>query len=202
MMKVMGLFAFQRISIAIAFLPRRRIRQPGAASRAVRTAGRGGRPLARRGGGAYSLDHIVDAVRNVLGLHRAGPRGRIALPSFPIEAGELPRHVGRLRYRGAPLHFGRHRTHRYDDPEQTYWIRHLGRDRSTALTESVLHEHERDRASPQAGPFTRSPSYAYPRPPMKNGPNPAIQAVMTTPSINPPHCAFAATCPAPLPPPT
>ncbi|WP_123863548.1 hypothetical protein [Burkholderia plantarii] len=34
MMKVMGLFAFQRISIAIASLPRQRIRQPGAASRA------------------------------------------------------------------------------------------------------------------------------------------------------------------------
>lgn len=74
----------------------------------------------------------------------------IALPSFPIEAGELLQHVSRVKYRDAPLHFGRDRTNRYDDPKQTYGALYLGRDLPTALMESVFHEHEWDRDTQRA----------------------------------------------------
>ncbi|MCC7040332.1 MAG: RES family NAD+ phosphorylase [Burkholderiales bacterium] len=64
-----------------------------------------------------------------------------ALSSFLIDAGELLQHVSRIVNRGSPLHYGRSRTNRYDDPARRYGVLYLGRDLPTALMESVFHKH-------------------------------------------------------------
>ena len=49
--------------------------------------------------------------------------------------------MGRIVYRGLPLHFGRNRAYRYDAPDSTYGVCYLSFDLATALMESVFHQH-------------------------------------------------------------
>lgn len=64
-----------------------------------------------------------------------------ALPSRTIAAGELLQHVSRTVYRGQAPYFGRSGYHRYDSPGQAYGVLYLGFDLSTALMETVFHQH-------------------------------------------------------------
>ena len=58
-----------------------------------------------------------------------------------MAVGELLQHVGRIVYRGRPLHFGRTGAHRYDAPDGTYGVCYLSFDLATVLMESVFHQH-------------------------------------------------------------
>lgn len=58
-----------------------------------------------------------------------------------MPAGELLQQVGRIAYRGLPLHFGRSGIHRYDAPDGARGVCYLGFDLATALMESVFHQH-------------------------------------------------------------
>lgn len=46
---------------------------------------------------------------------------------------------------GKPLHYGRDGTNRFDAGDNSYGVLYLGPTLRTALMESVLHEHRRDR---------------------------------------------------------
>lgn len=70
---------------------------------------------------------------------------KLDIPVKRIEAGTLLQHVGRLTYKGTPLHFGKDRQSRYDDPLKVYGVLYLGFDLSTALMESVFHKHRWNR---------------------------------------------------------
>lgn len=63
------------------------------------------------------------------------------VPARIIPAGELLQHVSRAAYHGSPLHFGHSGAHRYDDPARAYGTLYAGFDLSTALLESVFHQH-------------------------------------------------------------
>ena len=49
--------------------------------------------------------------------------------------------MGRIVYRGLPLHFGRTGAHRYDAPDGAYGVCYLSFDLATALMESAFHQH-------------------------------------------------------------
>jgi RES domain len=66
----------------------------------------------------------------------------LSLPPHLIAAGELFQHVSRTIYRGAPLYFGMEGVNRYDDVDRGYGVLYLGGDLSTALMESVFHQHQ------------------------------------------------------------
>lgn len=68
-------------------------------------------------------------------------------PSATVAAGQLLQHVSRATYRGTKLHFGRDATNRYDSPDRSYGVLYLGFDLSTALMESVFHQHRWHRSA-------------------------------------------------------
>jgi hypothetical protein len=66
----------------------------------------------------------------------------LSLPNRVIAAGELLQHISRIEYAASPLHFGNRATNRYDDPAKGYGVLYLSFDLSTALMESVFHQHQ------------------------------------------------------------
>lgn len=67
--------------------------------------------------------------------------GRI--PTRPLASGTLLLQLGRTKYRGTPLHFGRDAANRFDDPDKQFGVLYAvgERELSTALMETVFHDH-------------------------------------------------------------
>jgi hypothetical protein len=65
----------------------------------------------------------------------------LSLPSRVVAAGDLLQHVSRLEYAATSLHFGTGATNRYDDPARSYGVLYMSFDLSTALMESLFHQH-------------------------------------------------------------
>ncbi|MGA7180136.1 MAG: RES family NAD+ phosphorylase [Thiobacillaceae bacterium] len=67
----------------------------------------------------------------------------MAAPPLEAElpAGTILQHSSRETYRGTPLHFGKSKQHRYDDPAGGYGVLYLAFNLSTALMESAFHKH-------------------------------------------------------------
>jgi len=74
----------------------------------------------------------------------------LSLPSRVLEAGELLQHISRIEYAASPLYFGKAATNRYDDANRAYGVVYLSFDLSTALMESVFHQHRWHRRQSRA----------------------------------------------------
>lgn len=74
----------------------------------------------------------------------------LSLPSRSIAAGELLQHVSRVEYAATPLHFGTSAANRYDDARKVYGVLYLSFDLSTALMESIFHQHQWHRTRSRA----------------------------------------------------
>ncbi len=71
--------------------------------------------------------------------------------SYPIQtvpAGSVLQHLSRVKYTGQPLFFGASGDNRYDDPAKSYGVLYLAFDLSTALMETIFHQHKWHRTKP------------------------------------------------------
>jgi hypothetical protein len=69
------------------------------------------------------------------------PSKGIEFPLVTVPKATKLYHTSWVEHLGTPLYFGKAATNRYDDPEKQYGCLYLANSLSTALMESVFHEH-------------------------------------------------------------